>query len=117
MFAAMPVSNKTGKSYFHSGNLMQHLKRKHPEQHEMLIKSKGRLSPSASSSATLDAFVTVMRPAEKGHVDYTIGVSNFKKAVVEAVTLNRLLWSFGRIVGDDDGRWRKNDLNVVLSDS
>ena len=45
---------------------------------------------SASSSAILDAFVTVMRPAEKGHVDYTIGVSDFKKAVVEALTLNRL---------------------------
>ena len=29
-FAATPVPNKTGKSYFHSGNLMQHLKRKHP---------------------------------------------------------------------------------------
>ena len=29
-FAAIPVRNKTGKSYFHSGNLMQHLKRKHP---------------------------------------------------------------------------------------
>ena len=28
--AATPVPNKTGKSYFHSGNLMQHLKRKHP---------------------------------------------------------------------------------------
>ena len=45
---------------------------------------------SASSSATLDAFVTVMRPAKKGHVNYTIGVSDFKKAVVEAVKLNRL---------------------------
>ena len=31
-----------------------------------------------------------MRPAEKGHVDYTIDVSDFKKAVVEAVTLNGL---------------------------
>ena len=61
-----------------------------PEQHETLIKSKGRPSSAASSSATLDAFVTVMRPAKKGHVDYTIGVSVFKKAVVEAVTLNRL---------------------------
>ena len=29
-FAATPVPNETGKSYFHSGNLMQHLKRKHP---------------------------------------------------------------------------------------
>ena len=29
-FAATPVPNKTGKFYFHSGNLMQHLKRKHP---------------------------------------------------------------------------------------
>ena len=29
-FAATPAPNKTGKSYFHSGNLMQHLKRKHP---------------------------------------------------------------------------------------
>ena len=29
-FAATPVPNKTGKSYFHSVNLMQHLKRKHP---------------------------------------------------------------------------------------
>ena len=29
-FAATLVPNKTGKSYFHSGNLMQHLKRKHP---------------------------------------------------------------------------------------
>ena len=45
---------------------------------------------SASSSATLDSFVTVMQPAEKGHVDYTIGVSDFKKAVVEAVTLKGL---------------------------
>ena len=61
-----------------------------PEQHETLIKSKGRSSSSASSSATLDAFVTEMRPAEKGPVDYTIGVSDFKKAVVEAVTLNGL---------------------------
>ena len=69
---------------------MQHLKRKHPEQHETLIKLKGRSSSAASSSATLDAFITVMRPAEKGHVDYTIGISDFKKAVVEAVTLNRL---------------------------
>ena len=51
-FAATPVPNKTGKSYFHSGNLTQHLKRKHPEQHETLIKSKGRLSSAASSSAT-----------------------------------------------------------------
>ena len=25
-FAATPVPNKTGKSYFHSGNVMQHLK-------------------------------------------------------------------------------------------
>ena len=38
---------------------------------------------SASSSATLDAFITVMRAAEKGHVDYTIAVSDFKKAVVD----------------------------------
>ena len=29
-FVASPVPNKTGKSYFHSGNLMQHLKRKLP---------------------------------------------------------------------------------------
>ena len=29
-FAATPVPNKTGKSYFHSGKLMQHPKRKHP---------------------------------------------------------------------------------------
>ena len=29
-FAVTPVPNKTGKSYFHSGNLMQHLTRKHP---------------------------------------------------------------------------------------
>ena len=56
----------------------------------MLYKSKGRSSSAASSSATLDAFVIVTRPAEKGHVDYTIGVSDFKKAVVEAVTLNGL---------------------------
>ena len=69
---------------------MQHLKRKHPEQHETSIKSKRRSSSAASSSSTLDAFVTVMRPAEKGHVDYTIDVSDFKKAVVEAVTLNGL---------------------------
>ena len=70
---------------------MQHLKRKHPpEQHETLIKSKGRSSSAASSSATLNAFVTVMRPAEKGHVDYTIDVSDFKKVVVEAVTHNGL---------------------------
>ena len=61
-----------------------------PEQNETLIKSKGRSSSAASSSATLDAFVTVMRPAEKGHVDYTNDVSDFKKAVVEAVTLNGL---------------------------
>ena len=31
-----------------------------------------------------------MRPAEKGHVDYTTGVSDFKKVVVGAVTLNGL---------------------------
>ena len=54
------------------------------------MKSKGRSSSAASSSATLYAFVTVMQPAEKGHVDYTIGISDFKKAVVEAVTLNGL---------------------------
>ena len=89
-FAVTPVPNKSGKSYFHSGNLRQHLKRKHPEQHETLIKSKGRSSSAASSSATLDAFVTVIRPAEEGHVDYTIDVSDFKKAVLEAVTLNGL---------------------------
>ena len=29
-FAATTVRNKTGKSSFHSGNLMQHLKRKQP---------------------------------------------------------------------------------------
>ena len=89
-FAATPVPNMTGKSYFHSGNLMQHLKRKHPKQHETLIKSKRWSSSAASSSATLDAFVTIMRPAEKCHVDYTIDVSDFKKAVVEAVTLHGL---------------------------
>ena len=87
---ANPVPNKTGKSYFHSGNLRQHSKRKHPEQHETLIKSKGRSSSAASSSVTLDAFVTVIRPAEESHVDYTIDVSDFKKAVLEAVTLNGL---------------------------
>ena len=54
----------------------------------MLIKSRGRSSSAASSSATTDAFVPVMRPAEKGHVDYTIGVSDFKKVIVESVTLN-----------------------------
>ena len=54
------------------------------------MKSKGRPSSKASSSATLDAFVTVMRPAKKGHVNYTIGVSDFKKAVAETVTLNGL---------------------------
>ena len=89
-FAATPVLNKTGKSYFHSGNLRQHPKCKHPEQHETLIKSKGRSSSAASSSATLDAFVTVIRPAEESHVDYNIDVSDFKKAVLEAVTLNGL---------------------------
>ena len=85
-FAATPVPNKTGKSYFHTGNLTQHLKCKHPEQHETLIESKRRSSFAASSSA----FITVMRPTEKCHVDYTINVSDFKKAVVEAVTLNGL---------------------------
>ena len=89
-FAATPVPNKTGKSYFYTGNLTQHLKRKHPEQHETLIKSKHRSSSAASSSATLDAFITVMRPTEKCHVDNTSDVSDFKKAVVEAVTLNGL---------------------------
>ena len=34
-----------------------------------------------------------MRLAKKDHVDYTIGVSDFKKAVVEAVTLNGLALS------------------------
>ena len=89
-FAATPVPNKTGKSYSHTGNLTQHLKCKHPEQHETLIKSKRRSSSAASSSTTLDAFVTVMRATEKCHVDYTIDVSDFKKAVVEAVTLKGL---------------------------
>ena len=68
---------------------MQHLKHKHPRTAETLIKSKGRSSSAASSSATLDAFVTVMRPAEKGHVDYTISFSDLL-VVVEAVTLNGL---------------------------
>ena len=89
-FAGTPVPNKTGKSYLHSGNLRQHLTRKHREQHKTLIKSKGRSSSAAPSSATLDAFVTVMQPAEEDLVDYTIDVLDFKKAVVEAVTLNGL---------------------------
>ena len=41
-FAATSAPNKVGKAYFHSGNLTQHLKQKHREQHEMLVSSKKR---------------------------------------------------------------------------
>ena len=89
--AATPAPNKTGKSYFHSGNLMQHLKRKHPRTAWNVDQTKRSIFIcSVFKCHLIDAFVTVMRSAEKGHLDYTIDVSDFKKAVVDAVTLNRL---------------------------
>ena len=101
-FAATPAPNKVGKAYFHSGNLTQHLRQKHTEQHETLVLSKKRQSSSpAAAGSTLDAFVTVSksivfkcyRSAEKYNVEFTVELTEFKKVAVEAITLNGLSFS------------------------
>ena len=70
------------------------MKRKHIDHHETLVSSKKRQSSSpAAPYSTLDAFVIVSRSAKKYNVEFTNNLGEFKKAAVEAVTVNGLLFS------------------------
>ena len=87
------VHNKVGKAHFHSGNLTQHLKRKHTDLHETLVSSKKRQSsPPAATDSNLDSFVTVSKSTKKYNVEFTINFREFQEAV-EAVTVNGLPFS------------------------
>ena len=92
-FKASKVPNKTsGNSYFHTGNLTGHLKRRHTSQFDSLQAKRIQETSSETAQKGINSFLIHKTAAipKRIHVEFELSKEEVEMAAIEPVTINSL---------------------------